>query len=164
MPKHIQTQNMSKTQNSQIPLDTLGHPLPPPVRPEHICRIPKRDWGKWWTRYYNNTLDKELDCSVCGLSFPEPTLIPLDRAILDPAIQKRALNTTGDRVRVCRGCKSVCSRCGGTIISAQRQSTRDSARCVLGRIKPRRERHLLGVETSTSWLRWSHPFISRIFW
>ena len=120
-PKHTKTPNMSKTQNSQIPLDTLGHPLPPPVRPEHICRIPKRDWGKWWTRYYNDTLDKELDCSVCGLSFPEPTLIPLDRAILDPAIQKRALNTTGDRVRVCRGCKAVCSRCGGTIISAQKQ-------------------------------------------
>jgi hypothetical protein len=28
----------------------------------------------------------------------------------------------------------------------------------------RSERHLLGVDTRISWERWSHPFISRIFW
>ena len=106
---------------SYIPLDTMGHPLPPPVRPEHICKIPKKDWGKWWTRYFNNTLDRELDCSVCGLSFPENALNPLDRAFLHPTIQKTALNATGDRVRVCRGCKTACSMCGHTIIYAQRQ-------------------------------------------
>lgn len=105
---------------SYIPLDTLGHPLPPPVRPEQICKIPKRDWGKWWTQYHNDKLERELDCSVCGLSFPEFTLLPLERAILHPAIQK-TLNTTGDRVRVCRGCKAACSNCGRTIISTQRQ-------------------------------------------
>ena len=113
--------NTLKQHMSNIPLDTLGHPLPPPVRAEHICRIPRRDWGKWWIRFHNDTLERELDCSVCGLSFPIPALMPLERAIIDPTIQKRVLNTTADKVRVCRGCKAGCVMCGRTIIAAQKQ-------------------------------------------
>ena len=104
-----------------IPLDTTGHPLPPPVRPEHICRIPRKDWGQWWVRFHNDTLARELDCSVCGLHFPEKALIPLDREILDPEIQRRVLNTTASRVRVCRRCRACCAACERTIISAQKQ-------------------------------------------
>lgn len=107
--------------NIQIHLDTLGHPLPPPVRPEHICRIPKKDWGKWWIRFHNDTLESELDCSVCGLSFPKSALMPLERAVIDPTIQMRVLNTTGEAARVCRGCRAGCAMCGRTIISAQKQ-------------------------------------------
>jgi hypothetical protein len=105
-------------ENKMIPLDTLGHPLPPPVRPEHICRIPKQDWGRWWVSFHNNTLEKELDCNLCGLSFPESALNPLERGSVDPSIQ-RVFNTLGT-VRVCRGCKVSCA-CGRTIIYTQKQ-------------------------------------------
>jgi hypothetical protein len=47
--------------------------------------------------------------------------MPLERAIIDPTIQKRVLNTTADKVRVCRGCKAGCVMCGRTIIAAQKQ-------------------------------------------
>ena len=121
-------QNMSKIHHPvkseriyKIPLDTLGHPLPPPVRPEHICRIPQKDWGNWWTRFHNDTLENELDCSVCGLHFPEPSLLPLEREIIDSTIQKRVLNTTATKVRICRGCKAACGMCGRTIISEQKK-------------------------------------------
>lgn len=105
----------------RIPLDTLGHPMPPPVRAEHICRIPKSKWGEWWIHFHNDTLEKELDCSVCGLNFPETALIPLQRELIELEIQRRVLNTTGSKVRLCRSCKAACDRCGRSIISEQKK-------------------------------------------
>ncbi len=62
-------------QDKLVPLDTLGHPLPPPARAEQVCKVPKKDWGKWWTGYFNDTLERELDCSVCGLHFTPKGLV-----------------------------------------------------------------------------------------
>jgi hypothetical protein len=105
----------------KIPLDTMGHPLPPPVRAEQICRIPRRDWGKWWTQYFDDTLESELDCSVCGLSSPISTLIPLDRATVEIGIQRRVLNTSCNNVRLCKSCKAVCNVCGRTTLSEHKK-------------------------------------------
>jgi hypothetical protein len=108
-------------QDKRVPLDTLGHPLPPPVRAEHVCKIHREDWGKWWTNYFNDTLERELDCCVCGLHFTLRCLIPLDRALLDPDVQRRVLNTTAPGVRVCRGCRAACWMCDRLIVNAQKQ-------------------------------------------
>ena len=98
-------------QDKRVPLDTLGHPLPRPVSAEQVCKIPKKDWGNWWTSYFNNMLERELDCSVCGLHFTLKRLTPLERELLDQDVQRRVLNTPAQNVRVCRGCRAACDVC-----------------------------------------------------
>ena len=115
-------------QDKRVPLDTLGHPLPPPVRAEHVCKVPKKDWGKWWTGYFNDTLERELDCSVCGLHFTPKGLTPLERGLLDSDVQRRVLNTPAPTVRVCRGCRAACGVCERPIVNAQKQ--KHEGRCM----------------------------------
>jgi hypothetical protein len=109
----------------QIPLDTLGNPMPPPVRPEHNCKIHRKEWRRWWTRYYNDELEQELDCNVCGLHFPENALIRLERVGTDPEVQRKVLNTAADQVRICRGCKAECGMCGRVTLPAQKKKHSD---------------------------------------
>jgi len=107
----------------KVPLDTLGHPLPPPVRAEEVCRIPK-EWRGWWMRYFNDMLEKELDCCVCGLHFPEQKLSPLERPLIDQEVQRRVLNTTGSQVRVCSRCQRRCAACERLIVDLQKEKHR----------------------------------------
>lgn len=116
-PRYVKKSEHKK----RVPLDTLGHPLPPPVRAEEVCRIPRKLWEKWWIDFYNDKFVKELDCSVCGLSFPEPTLIPLKRAVIDREIQRKVLNTPGSNVRLCQSCKAACGVCGCAIVTEQKK-------------------------------------------
>jgi hypothetical protein len=106
---------------TNIPLDTLGNPLPPPVRSEHICKIPKKEWSKWWINFHNDRLEKELDCNVCGLYIPTSSLIPVERETIDSEIQRKVLNTTASNIRICRSCKAGCDLCERTTISAQKK-------------------------------------------
>lgn len=34
-----------------VPLDTLGHPMPPPCPPCFISRLPQREFGEYWRKY-----------------------------------------------------------------------------------------------------------------
>ena len=125
----------------KVPLDTLGHPLPPPARAEEVCRIPKKEWRGWWIRYLNDTLEKELDCSVCGLHYPVQKLSPLERPLLDPEVQRRVLNTTTPQVRICRRCQRRCAACERLIVDLQKERHKDMCmECVKNPTPKKRKR------------------------
>ncbi len=106
----------------QIPLDTLGHPLPPPVPSNTICRIPKRKWGDWWVRYYTHTLPEEKGCCVCGFSFEKWQLTALNTDLVDANIQKQYLNGMMCKdLFMCPICRRKCDRCSAPIPEAQKK-------------------------------------------
>lgn len=111
-----------KRKKYEIPLDTLGHPLPPPVPSDTICRIPKSRWAGWWHRFYNNKLPEDRDCCVCGFTFEMKLLTPLNAKLLvDPGIQRQYLNSMMlPKIFLCAGCRKKCESCSQYIPNAQR--------------------------------------------
>jgi hypothetical protein len=114
------------TKPFKIPLDTLGHPLPPPVPSNTVCKIPRRDWGKWWLKYFNNTLPEEQGCCVCGYSFESWQLTTLDTELVDLKVQRQYLNgMMSKNLFLCPSCRRKCSRCERPVPEAQKKLFRD---------------------------------------
>ncbi len=106
----------------QIPLDTLGHPLPPPVPSNTICKIPSKDWGKWWVKYYTNSLPEELACCVCGFSFETWQVTALDTELVDATVQRQYLNGMMTKsLFLCPSCRRKCESCSNAIPEAQKK-------------------------------------------
>ena len=105
----------------KIPLDTLGNPLPPPVASNSICKIPSRDWGRWWEKYYSDTLPEEKDCCVCGYWFETRLLTALDTDLVDPTVQRQYLNGMMTKnIFLCPACRKRCLSCNRCIPEAQK--------------------------------------------
>ena len=108
--------------SEQVPLDTLGHPLPPPVPSNTICKIPKREWRQWWVKYHTNTLPEERGCCVCGYSFEARQLTALDTDLVHSNVQRQYLNgmMTKD-LFLCNSCRRKCDRCSAIVPEAQKK-------------------------------------------
>ena len=105
-----------------IPLDTLGHPLPPPVPSNTICKIPSSEWGKWWVKYYTNTLPEDRSCCVCGFSFETWQATALSTELVDDKVQRQYLNgMMTDTLFLCSGCRKKCDSCDTFIPEAQKR-------------------------------------------
>jgi hypothetical protein len=105
----------------KVPLDTLGHPLPPPVTSNATCKIPSREWGKWWEKYYTNTLPEEKDCCVCGYWFETKLLTALDTELVEHTVQRQYLNGMMTKnIFLCPGCRKKCFSCSQFIPEAQK--------------------------------------------
>ncbi len=113
----------SQHMSYQIPLDTLGHPLPPPVPSNTICRIPRSKWRKWWIQYYTNTLPEDRDCCSCGVTFEMNELTALNAKLLvDGGVQRQYLNNMGlANIFLCKGCRKKCEKCTRFIPDAQKK-------------------------------------------
>ena len=111
-----------KKQSMSIPLDTLGHPLPPPVPSMTICKIPRKKWGQWWLQHASNTLPIEKECCVCGFSFEMWQLTALDTALVHANVQRQYLNGMMTKnLFACWACKRKCDRCSRPVPEAQKK-------------------------------------------
>jgi hypothetical protein len=104
-----------------VPLDTLGHPLPPPVPSYTTCKIPRRGWAKWWHDFYNDRLPEDKDCCVCGFWFTLDMLTALNTELVEPRIQRQYLNSMMlKNIFMCKDCRKKCNGCNRYIPNAQK--------------------------------------------
>jgi hypothetical protein len=108
-----------------IPRDTMGNALPFPVPSGKICRLKPEEWEGMWRREALGTLPVEYDCSICGDWFGPKEIFPMDRTLIHPIVQRQALNTTLQDIRICKDCKAHCTECKKIIPRAQKKKAND---------------------------------------